>query len=73
MVEGEDFLKWTPLETEYEENPEEGNRWMRASPMFSDGELIYMLVHYRHKGLMSPIVKIVCEVYEVLDNRKLKR
>ena len=40
----EDYLKWTPLDTEYEENAEEGNRWHRASPMFSDGECIYMLV-----------------------------
>ena len=44
---------------------------MRASPMFSDGELIYFLVHYRQKGVTSPIVKTVCEVYEVSDDRKL--
>jgi len=36
--EEEDYLKWTPLDTEFEENKREGNRWMRASPMFSDGE-----------------------------------
>ena len=37
-TEPEDYLRWTPLDTQYEENKEEGNRWMRASPMFSDGE-----------------------------------
>lgn len=47
MAEGEDYLKWTPKDTDYPENANEGNRWMRASPMFSDGELIYLLVQYR--------------------------
>ena len=37
-------LKWTPLDKEYEENKSEGNRWMRASPMFYDTEHIYMMV-----------------------------
>ena len=45
--EEEDYLKWTPLDTAYEENKVEGNRWMRASPMFTNGELIYMMVQYR--------------------------
>lgn len=72
MAEGQErSLAWTPLDTDYEENIHEGNRWMRASPMFSDGELIYFLVHYRQKGVTSPIVKTVCEVYEVSDDRKL--
>ena len=61
------------MDTDYEENTEEGNRWHRASPMFSDGELIYLLVQYRQKNFSSPIVKTVCEVYEVSEDRKLKR
>ena len=71
--ENEDYLKWTPLDTEYPENLEEGNRWHRASPMFSDGELIYMLVQYRQKGFDTPIVKTVLETYEVSDDHKMKR
>ena len=71
--EEEDYLRWTPLDTEFEENKREGNRWMRASPMFSDGELIYMMVQYREKGFESPIVKTVCEVYSVSDDRKMTR
>ena len=73
MAEGEDFLKWTPKDTEFAEDIHEGNRWMRASPMFSDGELIYLLVQYRQKGHSSPIVKTVCEIYEVSEDHKLKR
>ena len=69
----EDYLKWTPLDTEFEENKAEGNRWMRASPMFSDGEFIYMMVQYREKDFKSPIVKTVCEVYEVSEDRTMKR
>ena len=32
-----------------------------------------MLLHYKEKGFDSPIVKTVCEVYEVSDNRKMTR
>ena len=42
--EEKSYLKWTPLDKEYEENKSEGNRWMRASPMFYDTEFIYMMV-----------------------------
>lgn len=74
MADGEeDYLKWTPLNTEFERNTEDGNRWMRASPMFSDGELIYMLVEYKAQGFESEIIKVVCEVYETVADRKLKR
>ena len=70
----EDYLKWTPLDTVYEENSEEGNRWHRASPMFSDGECIYMLVQYRLKGHDTRIIKTVLEVYEIeVEDRTMKR
>ncbi len=41
--------------------------------MYSDGEHIYFLVQYRQKSFNSPIVKTVCEVYEIDDERKMKR
>ena len=70
----EDYLKWTPLDTEYEENAEEGNRWHRASPMFSDGECIYMLVQYRKKDFGSPIVKTVLEVFDIdMEHKTMTR
>ena len=75
MVEGEeDYLKWTPLDTVYEENNQTGNRWHRASPMFSDGDSIYMLVQYRLRDFASAIVRTVLEVYECnMEDRRMKR
>ena len=62
------------MDTDYEENTEEGNRWHRASPMFSDGECLYMLVQYRQKSFTSPIVRTVLEVYDIdSEERTLKR
>lgn len=46
---------------------------MRASPMFSDGELIYFLVQYKVSSFTSAIVKTVLEVYEVNEERKMVR
>ena len=68
----DETLKWTPLDTEYAENRDEGNRWYRYAPLFSDGELIYTLVQYRVKEFSSPVVRTVLEVYE-LEERVLKR
>ena len=74
VADGEDdYLKWTPLDTEFEENQQQGNRWHRASPMFSDGENIYMLVQYKQTNFTSPIVRTVLEVYEVSEDRQMKR
>ena len=66
MADGEDdHLKWTPIDTEFPENDEDGNRWMRACPMFSDGENIYLLVQYKRQSYTSRVVKTVLETYEV--------
>ena len=67
-----DTLKWTPMDTEYAENIDEGNRWYRYAPLFSDGELIYTLVQYRKKEFSSAVVRTVLEIYE-LEDRVLKR
>lgn len=69
----EDYLKWTPLETEFEENSQIGNRWHRASPMCSDGECFYMLVQYKKTNFTSPIIRTVLEVYEMSEEREIKR
>lgn len=70
----EDLLKFTPTDTIFPENTSEGNRWCRASPMYSDGELIFFLVQYKTSGYSSSTVKTVLETYEVdEDARKLKR
>lgn len=45
--ENKESLTWTPLETEYQEDTENGNRWFRNAPFCSDGEYIYTLVHYK--------------------------
>lgn len=68
----EDYLKFTPLDTVFPVNEEEGNRWMRASPMSTDGENIYMLVQYKRSNYSSQVVKTVLETYEVSE-RKLRR
>ena len=73
MADGEeDYLKWTPENTSFSSDSAEGNRWMRSSPMFSDGELIYMLVQYKETDYSSRTIKTVLETYEVND-RKMKR
>ena len=73
MAEGEeDTLKWTAQDLNFPSDTTEGNRHMRASPMFSDGEFIYFLVQYRQTNHESAIVKTVLETYSV-QNRKLKR
>ena len=75
VPEGEDdYLKWTPLDTAYESNTQEGNRWHRASPMFSDGECIYMLVQYKETAFTTRCIKTVLEVYNIdMDNRTMTR
>ena len=74
-VDGEeDLLKFTPMDSNFAENTAEGNRWMRASPMYSDGELIFFLVQYKRSNYTSETIKIVLESYEVDDEtRKMKR
>ena len=46
---------------------------MRASPMYSDGELIFFLVQYKESNYTSSTIKTVLETYEVDENRKMKR
>ena len=60
-----DLLKWTPNDSNFPENSADGNRWMRASPMYSDGELIYFLVQYKRSSYTSETIKTVLETYEV--------
>ena len=67
----EDYLKFTPLDAIGPDN-EEGNRWLRASPMCTDGENIYMLVQYKRSNYSSQVVKTVLETYEISE-RKLRR
>lgn len=73
VEEEQDLLNWTPLETEFSEDTSEGNRWMRAAPMCSDGDNIYLLVQYKEKGFTSRVVKTVLETYSVDSRRRLKR
>ena len=62
------------MDSNFSENTAEGNRWMRASPMYSDGELIFFLVQYKRSNYTSETIKIVLESYEVDDEtRKMKR
>ena len=61
-------LAWTPEDTEYETNTNEGNRWSRALSFFSDGELIYTMVQYREKGKDSKVVRTSLEIYELEDH-----
>ena len=61
-------LKWTPLETPYEQNQEEGNRWMRACPIYFDGEFLRTLVRYTEKAYNDKVVKYVLESYQVSDD-----
>ena len=60
-----DHFRWTPLDERFSTDTVSGNRWMRACPMFSDGELIYTLVQYRESSFTSPLVKVVLETYEL--------
>jgi len=60
----EKSLLWTPLNTEMAENADQGNRWCRECPLFSDGELIYTLVQYKVRDFSSRVVKTMLEIYE---------
>ena len=78
LAEGEagqhgDYLKWTDKENHgYEPNAAEGNRWFRASPMYSNGEHLFMLVRYHESDYNSRVVKVVLETYEI-EGKKMKR
>lgn len=60
-----DSLKWTPLDTAYEENKEQGNRWMRSCPLYFDGEQLHALVGYTVRGHQDAMVKFVVETYSL--------
>ena len=66
-------MRWTPTEGEFEESNVDGNRFLRGTPMFSDGECIYMLASYRQRGPTSKVVRYMLEVYEVdIESRTMK-
>ena len=65
-----DHFRWTPTDESFPSDTINGNRWMRACPMFSDGELIYTLVQYRETSFTSPLVKVTLETYEVDDDSR---
>jgi hypothetical protein len=60
------MMKWTD---ESEQGAAEGGkRFMRRTPLASDGEYVYALAAVREDKHTSKILKIQCEIYEVIDN-----
>ena len=58
---------WTDENYQAPERSEEGTRFMRRTPLASDGEYIYTLAAYRTDTNASTMKRIVCEVYELED------
>jgi len=64
-------LKWTPVDTVYESNTTEGNRWARSIPLYFDGTELHALVPYNETDCDSTMVKVVLESYTIDDNNKI--
>ena len=64
-------LKWTPNDTQYENNSQEGNRWARRCSLYYDGTLLHALVGYCKSSVTTDIVRLVLESYSIDGNKMI--
>ena len=60
-------MTWTAEDYQAPERDESGTRFMRRTPLCSDGEFIYALAAYRTDTHSSTMKRIVCEVYNLVE------